>query len=55
MNQEGSAQCTEKASNEGGARNPYTIFAETGNGKVCLITNKDTTWVIDSEATDNLV
>jgi hypothetical protein len=31
------------------------FFAETGNSKVCLSANKDTTWVIDSGATDHLV
>jgi hypothetical protein len=43
MNEEGSAQCTEKASSEGGAGNPYTFFAQTGNVKMCLGANKDTT------------
>jgi hypothetical protein len=55
MNQEGSAQCTEKASSEGGDGNPHTFLAETGNSKVCLSATKDTTWVMDSGATDHLV
>jgi hypothetical protein len=55
MNQEGSVQCTEKTSSEGGTGNPYTFFAETGNNKACLSANKDATWVIDCGATDHLV
>jgi hypothetical protein len=54
-NQGGSAQCAEKASSEGGAGNPYTFIAETGNNESYLSTKKTITWVLDSGATDHLV
>jgi hypothetical protein len=56
-NQEGSYQCTEKPSSEGGAGNPYTstFIAETGNSESYLSTKKTITWVLDSGATHNLV
>jgi hypothetical protein len=47
--------CTEKASGEGGAGNPYTCIAETGNSEEYLSTKKNTTWVLDSAARDHLV
>jgi hypothetical protein len=54
-NQRGSAQCTEKASSEGGAGIPYTFVAETGNSEAYLSTKKNITWVLDSGSTDHLV